>query len=447
MAKQSRIEMKKPVAALHDFLSEWQMQWLKKELLLWKFMPGEFERLRAAPYPLDPRTAALIEYLGAEYVLPWPVAQVEFERWLYPVFRDRAVQTVAEFNDLSRQEAEDQFASLDRVEQLGLCPVVDALPGDWASEFAEECVEYEQALRTCLEGTGLLRKCVRMPYLPLGGVLLSFIPLIEGVWIDLEALALSEACASLMRAGYVRLESDDPHRLARHRLYPRRTWWGYPKPSERHVFLDAADRARLSLAACPARTRMIAGRQHIDFGEYAAREDRGIPSNPGAGLCDGLWLEGWNAWAQDPDVQQHGLAGLPVAPLTHPCRFGEDKDYARFESQAEAEAALGARRQEFDATRSIALGQAGRAPGYWPFSDHQVKVLDALDGSVMGDIELALALEQDEAFERQDDDDPFPTKLRSLYRELALLLDMGLVVNDRTRGGYYRPDRPPTPRK
>lgn len=440
MPKRSRLEMKKPVATLDDLHSSWQVRWLKKELLLWRFLPGEFERLRTAPYPLDPSTADLIEYLGAEYVLPWPVAQVEFDRWLYPVFRERAVQTVAEFNDLSCQQAEDQFASLDLVEQLGLWPVVDALPGDLASEFAEECVEYEQALRASLEGTGLLCKCVRMPYLPLGGTLLSFLPLIDGEWIDLEALALCEACGSLTRAGYVRLESDDPHRLAWHRYYLPGTWWNNPRPCSRDVFLRAAEEARQSLKGCPARQQELAGRPHVHFGEYAAWEGRGTPGDLGAGLFRGLWLEGWNAWVSEQAAGQHGLAGLPVGLLPHPWRFASGKDFESCKSLEDAESALGRRAgrlaEAFAAAKveagkeALARADAASAPAAWPLSDDQKQILRALEGRSRSDLDLAGDLD---------------IGIRTLYREIADLQGLGLVARDRSLGGYYRPDRPPLP--
>jgi hypothetical protein len=83
-------------------------------------------------------------------------------------------------------------------------------------------------------------------------------------------------------------------------------------------------------------------------------------------------------------------------------------------------------------------------PEVWPFSANQMKILAALEGKVMGDVELALALDpDDDAVGCQSEEDLSPTKLRTLYRELSLLTDMRLIAHDRTLGGYYRPDRPP----
>jgi hypothetical protein len=440
-------EQQKPIATLHDLLSAWQWRWLAKEHLLWKFMPGVFDQLRVIPYPLDPGTAALIDYLSAEYVLPWPVAEVDFARWVYPSFREAAIQVEVDFNGVPRSELELRFGRPELVEELGIQPVVDALPGDWPAQFAEECEQHRQAIEASVEGTALLRESVRMPYLPLGGTLLSFLPLKDGNLIDTEALALCEACAGLSRDGYVRLGAGDPHPLAWHRFYPKGEWWGYPRPCSRDVFLEAAEQARLALQTCPARKEYFDGRLHLHFMDYIAWEGRCVPGDPGTGLFRGLWVEGWNVWARDPGVGCDGLAGVPVGVLPNPCRFAQGKDFAWFESLREAEAALGSRRAMFLQKVAVAKVEAGKVPGYWPFSENQRKVLDVLGGKVLKDVELALALEGDEdaaaAAEGDEEEQSKVSKQRTLYREISLLVDMGLIAHDRSLPGYYRPDRPP----
>jgi hypothetical protein len=437
--KRSRTKQKKPVATLYDLLATWQWDWLEKESLLWRFMPGQADQLRATPYPLDPATASLIEYLGNEYVLPWPVVQLEFEQWLFPGFLEWAIRSEAEFNHLGRCKVEDQFPSLDLIEVLGLWPVVEGMPGDWPSEFMDECSQYEQVLLDACEGTELLRKCVRTPYFPMGGTFLSFLPLIDGEWIDAEALALCEACGHLTRQGYVRLKSDDPHLLARHRYFPKGTWWSYPSPCLHEVFLDTLDQSRRTLRECRIRRQHIADRLHFRFDDYAVWEGRQVPGDLFLGLFNGLWIEGWNEWAQDSAVQQEGLAGLPIGLLPHPSRFVQGKDYTRFGSLADAEVALEARSQELALKVSAAKVEAGKSPDDWPFSDNQNKILEALDGKILREVDLALCLESKEELESGSE----RSKRRTLNREISLLIDMALVTHDRSQGGYYRPDRPP----
>src|SRR5262249_7423431 len=154
--------------------------------------------------------------------------------------------------------------------------------------------------------------------------------------------------------------------------------------------LGAAEQARRDLKACPARMCEVGGRLNVHFADYVAWECRSIPGDLGAGLYSGLWVEGWNAWAQDPAVQRDGLAGLPVGLLPHPCLFVQDKDFIRFGSIAESETALEKRSSGLTLKIAAALVKAGKTPGYWPFSDNQKKILDALDGRVLTDVELAL---------------------------------------------------------
>jgi hypothetical protein len=160
-------------------------------------------------------------------------------------------------------------------------------------------------------------------------------------------------------------------------------------------------------------------------------------------------VEGWNACASE--LAGAGLAGTPVAPLPHPCLFSQGNDFVECVSSADAEAALMGREAWLAREIAAAKKAAGKLPGYWPLSDLQEQLLDALGDQVKGDVELALALDPEDLAlvldpdgfdERGEGGDRPAKKMRTFYREISELLDLGLVAHDRGLG-YYRSDRRP----
>jgi hypothetical protein len=289
-----------------------------------------------------------------------------------------------------------------------------------------ESLEQEGAIRS---GTFL-----QMPYLPLGQLEVSRVPLLDGTWIDRSVIEVCEACALLHDQGFTRLPALDTHPLAWHRFYPPGRRASSSPQADPQIFEEARHQARARLGRFKGRTYEINGRPFIDFQDYAAWERRRVPGDLTAPylLKDGLEVCAWNSWVDSISVEgEPDFFGEVVARIDHPFPVRLGREFSVHDVN-EAGVRLKERSkaisQIMDLVRSIPPG-LHPSPKMEPL---QQEILKALDGRVLSKDQLAGLL---------------PCDPGTLYRPGGIkeLIARGQVANSRRRGGYYRPDRLPPP--
>jgi hypothetical protein len=180
-----------------------------------------------------------------------------------------------------------------------------------------------------------------MPFLPLGKLPMSRVPLVEHTWIDLSILELCEACANLQEKELSRLPALDFHDLAWHRFFPRGASWAAPKEADPNVFTEARQRAKANLRLFRGETKEIDARPFLCFDDYAKWERRKIPGDLAQLRREGLVLESWNTWIGNYFCTMPAdFHGYLVSPIKHPCPVAEGQDYVVHENTDRVAAAL-----------------------------------------------------------------------------------------------------------
>jgi hypothetical protein len=296
-------EDRPPRRSLDDYLHKPQHDYLVREFHIGQQFRAVRWYFRLAPYPVDHDTAAAIQAIIANQVLPWGAFEEFIEEWAYPVFFENAAETEIKLNQRSREEAVAAVPDLETLRGFFWGSVPENLVGPWAEPFANEC---EVLLSVIKEGLlcdepSLAGKFVYMPFLPLGQSWLGRVPLLDRVWIDRTVVELSEASALLAEEGYSRLPAADPHSLAWHRFFPPNTRWKSAVPAPHGEFVGALGRARAAVRGMPARACEISGRPCLHVADYGAWAGRRVPVDPRSpGIQeDGVSWAGWNAWVDE----------------------------------------------------------------------------------------------------------------------------------------------------
>jgi hypothetical protein len=378
------------------------------------------------PYPFDRDTASAIEEIAAHYIIPWGYVDYSIEEWVYDELQSHEVEkampplpALAELR--AYRQKQEQLAVDDHLYVRG-------------EEFVDACDILRSMIEVLPLDTPVRRGTfVQLPYLPLGRVNLSRVPLIDGQWIDRSVIELCEACAYLHDEGFTRMPPLDYHRLAWHRFYPPGTSWASPQPAEPALLFDARDDAERRLGQLQAHTTEINGRPYICYRDYAAWERRRVPGDLTTADLRGAGLKvcSWNAWIDSFSEQAPiKFLGERLGRLEHPFPVNHERDFIICDDVTGLLGILKERCQALSKVIEIArsLPSALRDPS--GLTDRQHEILDALDGKALTKEKLARKIVCNPV---------------TLYRPGGIkeLQELGHVKNSRRMGGFYRPDRPP----
>ncbi len=314
---------------LYPDLGPEQRAYLNRE---WR--PSRQEAAELGPYPLLPETAAAVEYLQRNYVLPWPMVR---ERHLAPWVRDYFIARGArDIPLITPVDMTDKLKVFRRVGetraywagtdyQNGLAGVPDAQ--------YEEVFSHLQATvaALALEEPIKAGATVYMPTFPFGPASMRYLPIIKNRWLDLELLVLCEASAVLEHEGMLRLPPADPHPLAWDRFFREDTDWSASKPArpaKPENIAIAVLQARSNLSRCSKKIQTIGGRPHIRVEHYFFCRGRRVRGSLEAARVEGLIVNIWNDWIdQESETGWVEVDDHLVGKIEHPCPFRPGHDY------------------------------------------------------------------------------------------------------------------------
>jgi hypothetical protein len=269
---------------------------------------------RLTPYPLDSDTAAALEGIISNFVLPWGLVERYVEEWAYASFVERVVSSEVAWNKVTRAEAETTIPGLATLRGVLKGSYPESLVGDHAEDFAGECDLVRSMIRDALplETPSLAGCFLRLPCLPLGNSWLSLVPLIDQIWIDRRVVELCEAAADLAKKGYSHLPAADPHSLAWHRFFPPGTRWTSPRPAAFGVFVAALRQAVARVGQMPARVRQLSDRCFLHIDDYVSWKGRQTADalltseNRESGIPVSRWNEWISNYSDDGSVDLFG---------------------------------------------------------------------------------------------------------------------------------------------
>jgi hypothetical protein len=260
-----------------------------------------------------------------------------------------------------------------------------------------------------------------LPYLPLGGNWLSYVPLVDGHWVDRRVVELCEASAFLKERGFTRVPSLDGHSLAWHRFFPAHTRWRDPKEAPREEFLTALEEISGTVSTIPGSPREIAGRPFVHIDDYARWRSRHVPRDYMAEAARhvGIPIGRWNAWIeQDGPDGKVDLFGTVLTKVESPRLLREGESFTPFTAPEQAEQAIEQRAEVIRGLVRLASFQAAPSGSDSAVRGRQLRILQALaDSGPMGGADLAVQVGCDR---------------RTLYKPGGLreLIDRGLVGHE-----------------
>jgi hypothetical protein len=420
---------------LDDYLGKPPQYYLGRELDLALHVGNLRDFIRRTPYPLDWDTAEAVQGIIAHQVVPWSVLELDLQRWAYRAFFKNAVENEIAWNNRTRKDAEAVIPDLEYLRCYSAVEMPPNVADPWGEDFLDECECLMSVIREgfVFDQPPLAGRFVCMPFLPVGAVWLSRVPLIEKVWMDRRVVELCEASALLAAAGYIRLPPSDPHSLALHRFFPLDTQWKSPAPAPHGHFFEALRQAEAAVRTMPARSYEISGRPFVFFDDYAAWPGRRVPDDlrsPGM-KEDGIVRARWDAlvdeYAEDGLIE---VAGYYLSKLSVGWDLADGETVRIYSSLEAASSALDERLPALDELALVAANAAARSTWGRGWSELQRRIFTCLQGRAMTADQLCEELKRDR---------------RTLFRPGGIkeLTKKKIVMKSRRIGGYYRPDWPP----
>lgn len=296
-----------------------------------EYRPSRREARKLGPYPVTPETAATVEALRRNYVLPWDQARdLHLAMWTRDTLIARGARDIPLINSLLMPtrlklfrhigEARKYWAGTDY--QNGFSDVPDA-------EYEGILARHQAAAAAiALEDPIKAGAAVYMPELPFGPSALRYIPLIKCRWIDLEVLVLCEAGALLGEEGMVRLPPSESHPLAWDRFCTPDTDWSDPRPARPEVLATALTQARANVSRCPGKPHIINGRPHLPVEHYFHWRGRHVRCPLESRRVEGLIVTTWNDWIdRESETGWLEVAGHLIGKVEHPCPLRAGQDY------------------------------------------------------------------------------------------------------------------------
>ncbi len=366
---------------LHEGLTDGERRLLSQEFILTRRIPAGLALLRTVPYPLTEDTAATVAEISRRYVFPWPDLRARYLlNWVCArLTSEEGVTLLPLSGGRSGEEAAGLFPDPDDLRDFtNGTDFTYGLAGRRDAEVEEDCDSLQRIIEAAATDKLFeLGVAVALP-LPLGSPSLTRIPLVEGVWIHRHVVELAEWCAELVTAGYRRLPSLDPHRLAWHRVYPRDTDWTTPREADPDAIAELRQRASARLGRYRGRAREVGGGTHLHIDDYAEWKHRLVPKDLLAQRTPGIVVESWNAWiGQASDDGRVDFLGELVTRVAHPVAVRQGVDFAPMEPAA-CSASQRRRSEAVLELRALAADRVIRTRPEELFTQVQLAILQAL---------------------------------------------------------------------